>query len=98
MSLLPQPGFIIVEKILPGKTPGGLHVPETVQDDLPRARVLKGGKGEPLMNGGNREPEVMEGDIILVGGARQIPYKNNKNLFIVPMHEIVATIGPEDVN
>lgn len=97
--LNPMPGFVIVEKVLPGMTEGGLHIPQSAKgDDIPRARVLRVGKGEPLLEGGNREPEVMVGDIILIRQAHELPFDGNKNLYLVPMHDIVVTVSPDRNN
>lgn len=82
---------ILVRVLEPGKTPGGLVLPDNYQDENPRVVVIAVGRGEALIGGGYREPIVKPGDHVIIQG-QGIVVDSAKNLILARENQIVAIL------
>lgn len=93
-QILPMQDRVLVKLLEPGMSPGGLHLPGNYEDTTPRAEVLCVGPGEPLPNGGNREPRVKAGDhVLLEGTARGVLVDKAKRLWLTRESAILAVLA-----
>ena len=92
-QILPLQDRVLVRLLEPGKTPGGLVLPDSYEDSMPRAEVLAVGPGEPLPDGRNRAPLVHVGDhVLLEGTARGVVVDKVKRLWLTRESAVLAVL------
>ncbi len=90
----PQPLYnqVLLKVIQRGRTPGGLWIPETAEESIPRAIVIAVGKGSPNPDGTWRPVELVPGDVVLVQG-KGLELDSKERLWFFRDDQAVAVIG-----
>ncbi len=57
---------VMVKRAEADTTTGGIHLPESAQEQPQRAEVVAVGEGEKLEDGTLRAPDVEEGDMVII--------------------------------
>lgn len=69
----------VIVRVMPHKTttPGGLHIPETVESPSPRGEVVAVGDGFVRDDGSLRKPVVAIGDVVVYMRSAAVPLSDS---------------------
>lgn len=94
-KVIPTQDYVLIEQLPPGKTPGGIIVPETMKNELPRCRILDVGPGV-MVNGVFVKARHKAGEIVMADCRNG--YNIKRGVALIREDAIVARIEAIDAD
>eukprot|EP01125_Pyxidicula_operculata_P004273 TRINITY_DN1636_c0_g1_i3.p1 TRINITY_DN1636_c0_g1~~TRINITY_DN1636_c0_g1_i3.p1 ORF type:complete len:101 (+),score=33.34 TRINITY_DN1636_c0_g1_i3:38-340(+) len=91
--LIPLFDRVLVQRVKPAKSVGGIILPESAQTKTNEARVIATGKGSRNLDGKFIPPVVEIGDVVIVPEFRGEDIKlNNEDYVLIREEDILAKV------
>lgn len=94
LNFRPFSDHVLLERIQPGVTPGGLALPENTQEDVSKAKVVRCGPGRVTDFGFTIPMPVKEGDVVYMsfGGNVGVVRMGGKDYVLARARDLVAGV------